>query len=125
MMIEKFQIEMMKKAYGIFYEIENRLRYFANKKLEKEYGYNWEVSILRKVNNLCTRKNFSQLNYHELVSYYRIFPILTSALPSGISLQLYRLNSIRNNIAHNRLITENELELLNTMNALLTTLLND
>jgi hypothetical protein len=93
-MIVKSEIKFMKDAYAILYEIENRLRLFAIKKMEKEYGIHWEIIASRRINNVVTRAKFQELHFDQIVSYYRVFPILSSALPAEISLQLYRLTSV-------------------------------
>jgi hypothetical protein len=122
-MITKEELKLMKEAYGILYEIENHLRVFAMGKLEKEYGVNWDVIIGKKFNTVVTKTEFMELHFHQLVSYYRVLPLLTSTIPSDISLQLYRLNTVRNKIAHNKLISIIELEALKQMKLTLKSLL--
>jgi hypothetical protein len=122
-MIAKTELKIMKDAYGILYEIENRLRVFAMWKLEKEYGVNWDVIIGKKFNTVDTRTKYQELYFHQLVSHYRVIPVLISALPSDISLQLYRINTIRNKIAHNQLISEIELDSLKQLKLTLKSLL--
>jgi hypothetical protein len=121
--ITKNEINFMKEAYGILYEIENRMRLFAIQKMEKEYGIHWEVIVSRRINTVVTRAKFQELHFDQIVSYYRVFPVLSSVLPMEISLQLYRLTSVRNKIAHNKLITELELERMKQMRVTLRALL--
>lgn len=103
----------MQDAYGKLYEIENLLRLNIVTKMEEEYGIYWQRIASGKVCNRCTRKSFKDLHFHELVTYCKIFPLLTEALSPEIILQLFSLNSIRNKIAHNRLLSEYEFEQLN------------
>lgn len=123
-MIAERELNLMKEAYGTMYEIENRLRSFAVSRMEKDFGINWRMKASRMVNNSCTKTKLEELNYHQLVSYYRMFPNLSSILPSNVFLQLFNLASVRNKIAHNHLITMNELEDLKQVNANITYLLN-
>lgn len=111
-MIATTELKTMKEAYGILYEIEHHLRVFAMRKLEKEYGACWDSYIGEKFNTVDTRTKYKNLYFHQLVSHYRVIPVLIAALPSDISLQLYRINTTRNKIAHNHLISEEEFESL-------------
>ncbi len=109
MMVDS-ELELMKKSYGILYEIENRMRKFAKLKMEHDYGLNWKFKITKGVRNKYTTTTFEQLHFHQLVSYYKSFPSLTSSIPPNLYLRLYQLNTTRNKIAHTHLITELELK---------------
>ncbi len=116
-MIIECKLELMKEGYGTLYEIENRMRKFAKLKMELEYGLNWQVKITKELKYITTP--FEQLYFHQLVSFYKKVPPLTSSIPSTLYLRLYKLNTTRNKIAHNHLISKLELnELIDIKNRL-------
>ena len=113
------ELELMKEGYGTLYEIENRMRRFVKVKMERKYGPNWQLIITKETRNKCTNTKFEQLHFHQLVSYYKIIPTLTYSIPSDVYPRLYQLNTIRNKIAHNYLISELELNQMIEIKSLL------
>lgn len=101
-MISYSEIQLMKDAYGKFYEIENIIRKIVIKKMKESYGLFWEPKM-----------NFKKISYHELLSNITNNPILSSLFSSNINTRLYSLIPIRNKIAHSQVLSEHELGKLN------------
>ena len=118
-MIVECELELMKESYVTLYEIENRMRKFAKLKMEQEYGLHWKLKITKEVKNKYTITTIEQLHFHQLVSFYKTFPSLTSSIPPNLYTRLYKLNTTRNKIAHNHLISKLELnEMIDIKNIL-------
>lgn len=90
-------VELMKDAYGMLYEIEVKLNRMIIANITKEYGPTW---LLKKYE--------TKTALHTLISYFVRYP---STLPHFTETQikkLYKLPNIRNKVAHAILIEENE-----------------
>jgi uncharacterized protein YfkK (UPF0435 family) len=91
----------MKDSYGMLFEIETKLRRMVITNLLKCYGQTWLM-----------QRYETTLYLHDLISYFGKFP---KELPhfNRVELQsLYKLNRIRNKIAHSHLIDDEEYEYL-------------
>ncbi|UZJ78600.1 hypothetical protein [Fictibacillus sp. KU28468] len=107
------QINHMKIAYGQLYEIENTLRLIIVSKMEAKYGANWYYIISLKVLRRRPSKEFLNLDLHELISFFRIYPELTIIFPLKMIKSFPTIFPIRNKIAHCKYLNEYELKELN------------
>ncbi|SHF97949.1 hypothetical protein [Ornithinibacillus halophilus] len=98
-------IDYMSSAYKLLYEIETTLKQNIELTLEKHYGVNWQ-HILR------VNRDFKTAFFHELISYYGKYPPLTSIFTTSERNQLYQIVNTRNKIAHMKIISNEEYEML-------------
>ena len=106
------ELEVMKTGYEYLFVIENELRVSVEYLLELKYGMNWKESIKRNYKNNLVQKNFENLYFHELISFLSMIPVLKDNYGDHLINCLKRICPIRNKIAHCRLISDLELELL-------------
>lgn len=100
----------MQTAYQYLFDIENTLRDIAKQRLFEAYGPNWQRSAA--VINKRILKDFDSLYFHDLISWFRIYPPLQDIFPSSFHSELTLLIPIRNKIAHCHMLTEEEFEQL-------------
>lgn len=95
-------IDYMTSAYRLMYEIETVLKYNIHKAYSKDNGLDWE----RKLN---VKSPIDTLLFRQILRMYRYDKKLQHTFDN---LELYYLNqlrTIRNDIAHMNVITEEEL----------------
>lgn len=110
---------MMQTAYQYLFEIENTLRQIARQRMSEAYGPNWQRSAAYL--NKRILKDFENLNFHELISWYRVYPPLIDVFPSELLTELTLLVPIRNKIAHCHLLSSDEfLQLQNAHQIIIT-----
>jgi len=107
------EIQMMTEAYYKLIQIEMHLRSVIKEKMTGKYGIHWHAILSKRVKNATIRKNFDDLEYYQVVSYFNILPSLTSIYPAKLILQLRSLGDIRNKIAHHKMLNEEEFNRLN------------
>ncbi|WP_232217796.1 Swt1 family HEPN domain-containing protein [Virgibacillus sp. SK37] len=105
-------LELMKNAYGLLYEIENSLRSYIHRKMEDYYGIHWYEVAPRKEYNRPPSRTFDSLNFSDYSSYFAIYPKAFKKIPRKFLTLLHQLYPIRNKIAHNHLLTHKEFGLL-------------
>lgn len=111
-MIPSVEIETMKNAYSLMYIIENSLRSFIKRKMEKMYGLNW-YRIAPKIEKVRSyTKDFNRLYLHELIPFLRIYPCFLDIDFEQLATELRVLIPIRNLIAHHQCLSEEELIIL-------------
>lgn len=118
------EIRVMSNAYSMLYNLENSLRMFVEKKLREEFGDQWWESGVTQRDirqGAGERKavepdsNLSLINYTEFRDLRRIinnnWEIFrdTFQSQSGIVSRIEELESIRNTIAHTRLLSNDDL----------------
>lgn len=96
-MIEEKELEFMKDAYGMLYEIEVKLNRMIIANITKEYGPTW---LLKKYE--------TKTALHTLISYFVRYPNTLPHFTEAQIKKLYKLPNIRNKVAHAILIEENE-----------------
>ncbi len=106
------EVDFMKKAYGILYEIENLLRYFIEDTMSKEYGSNWFLKAPLTMKYQLYKKSFSSFYYHQLISLIKGYSCFTTKFNSSAIIQLQETIPIRNKIAHCKVLTQEEYEKL-------------
>lgn len=106
------EFEFMEKSYGLFYKIENILRVVIDRTMRKHYGIDWIIQAPLSMNYLPYKKHFSAFYFHELISQLKGYPCLTHLFPHAIILQLEKTVSIRNKIAHCKLLSSHEFHIL-------------
>jgi len=107
------EMQLMAHAYYQLIQIEMHLRSVIKERMTKEYGIHWHAILSKRVKNATIRKNFDDLEYYQVVSYFNILPSLTSIYPAKLILQLRSLGDIRNKIAHHKMLNEEEFNRLN------------
>ncbi|MCK6255464.1 hypothetical protein LCY76_02340 [Fictibacillus sp. KIGAM418] len=107
------QIRHMKNAYAQLYEIENTLRLIITSTMETKYGANWYNIISIKLLKRRPHKEFINLNFHELITLFRISPELIKIFPINIIKSFPSIYPIRNKIAHCKYLNDDELLKLN------------
>jgi len=126
------EAQRMVRAYAILYLLENSLRQFIKEKLEEKVGADWwdkVVSTTIRENCENRRKKETGSPWHEVKEshplWYTLFDELESIIQANWGVfqphfrdqhsvigRLSELEIARNNIAHNRLLEETELERL-------------
>ncbi|GAQ19130.1 6-phospho-beta-glucosidase [Oceanobacillus picturae] len=106
------EVDFMKKAYGILYEIENLLRYSIEDTMSKEYGNDWFLKAPLTMKYQLYKKSFSSFYYHELISLIKGYPCFTTKFNSSAIIQLQETIPIRNKIAHCKALTQEEYDKL-------------
>ncbi|OIJ09402.1 hypothetical protein BKP35_16220 [Anaerobacillus arseniciselenatis] len=91
------ELEYMKSAYGMLYEIEVKLDRMIVANLTKKYGYTWLLQRYETKTALHTR-----------ISYFVRYPNTLPHFTEDQIKLLYKLPNIRNKIAHAVLIDESE-----------------
>lgn len=116
-MIEE-ELEVMKNAYGFLYEIENILREILIKDLSNRYGDNWEYIASIKILRKFPDRDFQNYNYHELISYLKIFNEKSNYkyISRKLLSELMNIVTIRNKIAHNHYINNDEYKKIEELN---------
>lgn len=122
---KKTELELMKSAYGLVYELENTLRSYICEKMENYYGIHWfEVAPRREYNRPPVR-SFETLKLSDYSSYLTNYPKAFKSIPRKFLTLLHQIYPIRNLVAHNHLLTLEEFELLEENVAFLVTYMND
>ncbi|MGM7700524.1 Swt1 family HEPN domain-containing protein [Pseudalkalibacillus sp. Hm43] len=117
------ELNHMKEAYGFLYKIENTLRKYISKELQLVYGENWYEASYKFYLRRQPNKSFVNLQFHELISFFKSCRIFINSLPRSLFSNLYYLCPIRNKIAHCVVLDETEFKILrNTYNQLLETI---
>lgn len=96
----------MSKAYQYLFEIENTLRNVIKNRMHEAYGLDWE-RVAPRINKI-PQKNFQTLRFHNLITWFKVYPPLQPVFPSKILSDLESLIPIRNKIAHCKLLTIQE-----------------
>lgn len=91
------ELERMKDAYGMLYEIETKLRRIVIANLVKRYGHSWLV-----------QRYENKMYLHDLISYFGKYPQELPHFEQHQRRLLCKLPSIRNKVAHANLIDDNE-----------------
>jgi len=102
----------MKEAYGLLYEIENTLRIIIEDTMRSEYGMDWLIKAPSAMKYPPYRKHFSSFYYHELISFLKGYPCLVQVIPATTIIQLQNTIAIRNKIAHCKLLSSQEFDIL-------------
>lgn len=110
-MIAEQDIELMKKAYGLLYKLENSMRTYIKEKMEEYYGLHWLHYAPRKVLKRPPTKSFESLLFSDYKTYFRNYPKAFKSIPPKFYTRLHQLYPIRNKIAHNHLLTFSEYEM--------------
>lgn len=98
-------IDYMTSAFRTLYEIETILKYTIQSTYFRIYGSNWE-------RYMATKKPIDRMLYHEVVNLFKFKECLGDYFTNDELVSLGRLSFIRNDIAHMRVITPVEYELL-------------
>jgi len=101
------------EAYGLLYEVENTLRFIIEDTMKNEYGLDWLIKAPLAMNYPPYKKHFSSFYYHELISFLKGYPCLAQLIPSTTIVQLQNTITIRNKIAHCKMVTSEEFNKLN------------
>lgn len=111
--VEKdIELELMKTAYGLLYEVENTLRSYISRNMEDYYGIHWSEVAPRKEFNRPPSRSFDTLNISDYSSYFSLYPKAFKKIPRKFFSLLHQIYPLRNKIAHNHLLTQEEFELL-------------
>lgn len=97
-------VEQMKDAYGLLFEIETGLRHFINHQMSIKYGTNWYKTAPQ-----CGRYPHEFLRkpyFHELEGYFHRYPCFS--IPRSFITSLRKLYPIRNQIAHCNNLTQTQ-----------------
>ena len=98
-------IDLMTSAYKLLYRMETYLKQGIDKVLSKTHGVNWQF-ILR------VNRDIDNLYLSDIIGYYGKYQELTTIFSDSQRTELYHLVSIRNKVAHMKLISTNEYEAL-------------
>lgn len=92
LMVNPSEVKSMKEVSEKLYIIENELRNYIGNKMQTVYGPNWFYIAPRLKLKRGPKKDFKQLNYHELERYYlQTYPDAFGSLPSPIVSALHKL----------------------------------
>lgn len=108
-------IEYMKDAYGMLYQIENKLRLNIAQTMKKEYGSNWlKRAPFENKYEPYKKGNLNDFLLYELIRMiysYECLKYMINIPEKEISL----IPSIRNKIAHSKLISKSEYDTLKSV----------
>ncbi|MEC5425298.1 hypothetical protein QGM71_17590 [Virgibacillus sp. C22-A2] len=110
------ELEFMKNAYGLLYEVENKLHYTIESVMRNEYGIAWFINGPKAMKYLPYRKGLKFFNYYELLALMRGYPCFTNYFSKIIFISLHETIPIRNKIAHCHVISQDEYDLLQSVN---------
>ncbi|UOQ84633.1 hypothetical protein [Gracilibacillus salinarum] len=111
-MIAEQEVQLMKAAYGILYEVENCLRTYIKYNMEDCYDIHWFYYAPRIVLKRPPSKSFENLLFSDYETYFRNYPKAFKNLPSKFYTQLRQIYPLRNKISHHHLLSLSEFELL-------------
>ncbi|MCE7792210.1 hypothetical protein K8O68_07195 [Salipaludibacillus sp. CUR1] len=99
--------EYMTSAYKMLYKIETALKYRIQSTYSSIYGLSWEPY-------LKSHKSFDKMFYQDIIRVYKQDKYLQSYFSKEELTSLDNLRFIRNEVAHMKVITPKEHELLLT-----------
>ncbi|MBM7620183.1 hypothetical protein JOC95_002036 [Bacillus tianshenii] len=111
-MISTKDLAVMKTAYEKIYIIENLLRMYISKRMKAKYGEHWFYIAPNKTLKRMPKGSFDSKNFHDLESYLHIYSALFKEVSPNFTFYLRPLYPIRNKIAHNQMLTGEELSQL-------------
>jgi hypothetical protein len=119
-MLCKEELARMKEAYIILYEIENMLRNYIKLHMEKSYGPQWFYFAPRKILKHPPSKSFDKLYFHEYERMYlRTYHEPFNNLSVKFYESLHELYPIRNKVAHNHNLNDEEVRFLNKVSQII------
>lgn len=98
-------VEYMAFAYKVFFEIENSIRDTVKKELNSKVGFQWQYTFKEKI-------DFDRAYYYQLVDFFRKYPPLQSYFTNLEWQKLMKLSSVRNQIAHMKVLTSEKFNFL-------------
>lgn len=108
-------IEYMKDAYGMLYQIENMLRLKIALIMKKEYGANWiRRAPLENKYEPYKKNDLNDFHLYELIKIMDSYDCIKNQIDIP-SKQISRIPYIRNKIAHSKLISYTEYDLLKSV----------
>ncbi len=116
------ELKIMSNAYSILYSLENQLRLFIERKLREKYGDQWAQYIPQDILRYAEQKK-NEDNNRLSISCYLLFRHFGQIIggknweyfkenfdnSGGIVTRLAELETIRNQIAHCRILSNDEL----------------
>lgn len=108
----KKDVEQMKVAYGILYNLENSLRIYIEQMMQEYYGIHWNHVAPRKEHNSPHKISIDSLNFTDYTSYFNLYPKAFKSVLPKYSTYLRELYPIRNKIAHHHPLSNEEYQTL-------------
>ncbi|MGJ9383881.1 hypothetical protein [Salipaludibacillus sp. CF4.18] len=98
-------IDYMTSAYKVLYEIETLLKYNIHSTFYKRHGLRWEEFVTFK-------KPLEIMFFRDVLTLYLEHPLFKNYFDNEEIILLLNLRPIRNDIAHMKVITTEEYDLL-------------
>lgn len=108
----KKDVEKMKVAYELLYNVENSLRFYIKQKMEEYYGIHWNQVAPRKEHNRPPTESIVSLNFTDYIAFISLYPKAFQPNSSKFSTSLRELYPIRNKVAHHHLLNNSEFQTL-------------
>lgn len=108
-------VEFMKDAYGMLYQIENMLRLKIDFIMEERYGRDWiRRAPLENKYEPYKKDDLNDFHLYELIKIINSYECIKDQIDIPLR-QTSRIPYIRNKIAHSKLISDGEYDLLKSV----------